>query len=449
MSNLSARSFSNVLAGSLLGVALFWCLRLQAPLSSRIAVAGCFLALILLTLWLLGREGYSRKAVNIFLPIAVAFFLRVVLLDHVTLDYQDFLSKWVEFFRQNGGFAALREPVGNYNVPYLYLLAFLSYLPFPDLYGIKLFSILFDILLAWGGLRLAKCLTRREKAPFVCFSALLLLPTVVLNGACWGQCDSVWAALCVHALACALSNRPKASLALLALAFSLKLQAIFLIPLWCALWFCGRVRFRELFVFPAVFFLSIAPALLLGKPLWDILSIYLNQAGDSVAWQTVNYNSPSIFSLLPWHTEIAPWVPKAAIGTAFLFMLLVLAMVFVRRKAADNAALTAAGAALSLGIPFFLPYMHERYFFLGGVLLVVPACVRASHIPAAAGAELASLGGYHAYLRQKYFLTLTFFGISWAQLLEGFFMAFAVGYSLFSLWRFLDCGAEGTKGKLD
>lgn len=409
----------------------------------------CFFALGLLALGLIRREGHDGRTLYFaLLPILLGLLVRFLLLDHATLDYQDFLSQWVEFFRQNGGFAALKEPVGNYNVPYLYLLAFLSYLPFPDLYGIKLFSILFDILLAWGGLRLTKCLTGNKRAPLLCFSALLLLPTVILNGACWGQCDSMWAALCIHALACALEARPVLSMSLLALAFSFKLQAVFLIPLWCAFWFCGRMKFRHFFVFPAVFFLSISPALLLGKPLADILGIYLNQAGDSIAWQTVNYNSPSVFSLLPWHADIAPWVPKAAIGAAFLFMLLVLAVVVVRRKAADNNALVLAGAALSLGIPFFLPYMHERYFFLGGVLLVVLACVRPAHAPAAIGAELASLGGYHAYLRQKYVMVLTLFGITWTQLLEGLSMAFAVGYSLFSLWQFLDQGAEGTKGNL-
>ncbi|MDE6107264.1 MAG: conjugal transfer protein TraL, partial [Oscillospiraceae bacterium] len=134
----------------------------------------------------------------------MALFIRVLLFDYITLDYQDFLSKWVAYFRQNGGFAALKDPVGNYNVPYLYMLSVLSYLPIPDLYGIKLFSVLFDILLSWGGLRLTKRLTEKESAPLICFCVLLLLPSVVLNGACWGQCDSVWAALCLLALATAL-----------------------------------------------------------------------------------------------------------------------------------------------------------------------------------------------------------------------------------------------------
>ncbi len=49
--------------------------------------------------------------------LLLALAVRLPLLGHVTLDYQDFLSQWVEFFRQNGGFSALKDPVSNYNVP--------------------------------------------------------------------------------------------------------------------------------------------------------------------------------------------------------------------------------------------------------------------------------------------------------------------------------------------
>lgn len=405
-------------------------------LPARLWIGICFLLLAVLAMFLLLHEGVSRdKLLLMVLPVALTLFLRVILLDHVTLDYQDFLSKWVEYFRQNGGFTALKDPVGNYNVPYLYMLATLSYLPIPDLYGIKLFSIFFDILLAWGGFRLARQLTQKVNAPFICFCALLFLPTVILNGACWGQCDSVWAALCLLALTSALEKRPVPSMAFLSLAFSFKLQAIFIIPLWCALWFTKRIKFSHFFVFPSVFAITMLPALLAGKPVMDILRVYLEQAGSSVAWQTVNYNSPSIFALLPYHAQIAPWVPKAAILAAFAFMGALLLLLFVRREQADASDLVLAGTALTLGIPFFLPYMHERYFFLGGILLAVLACVRPTHTPAAAGAELASLGGYHAYLRKRYFLVLTFFGITWTQLLEGLCMLSALIWLLFSLIR--------------
>lgn len=415
----------------------------------RLVVAGFFLLFFLLSLVILKKEGVNcHQLLFAALPIAVALLLRVLLFDHATLDYQDFLSKWVEHFRQNGGFSAIKDPIGNYNVPYLYMLAALSYLPLPDLYGIKLFSVLFDVLLAWGGMRLAKAVSDNSVAPCACFCTLLLTPTVLLNGACWGQCDSVWGALCLWALATALENRPILSVSLLALAFSFKLQAIFIIPLWCALWFARRIKFRHLFAFPTIFFLTMLPALLAGKPLSDILGVYLDQAGSSIAWQTVNYNSPSVFALLPYRFNIAEWVPKAAIGAAFLFMLFILLLLFLHRSRLGAKELVTAGAVFSLGIPFLLPYMHERYFFLGTVLLIVLACTRPSkQLGSAVCSELASLGGYHAYLRQRYFLPLTLFGITWAQPIEGVCMLFSVTHSTTALLRSLrkskktDCDA--------
>ncbi len=410
----------------------------QGSPTARVAVGLCFLALAGLSLALLYRAGYKRDQLLIMLlPIGLSLFLRALLLDHATLDYQNFLSHWVAHFRENGGFSALKDPVGNYNVPYLYMLAFLSYLPIPDLYGIKLFSILFDVLLAWGGMRLARRLSEKSFQPLLTFSSLLLLPTVILNGACWGQCDSVWSSLCLLALVYALEKRPIPSLTFLALAFSFKLQAIFIIPLWCALWLAGRIKFHQLFVFPGVFLLSALPALLSGKPMGDVLSVYIDQAGDSVSWNTINYNSPSVFALLPYHAEPTPWLPKLAIAFAFLFMLGILSLLFFRRRFAEDVSLVLAGTALSLGIPFLLPYMHERYFFLGGILLTVLACCLPSLTPAAVGAELASLGGYHAYLMKRYVMVLSLFGIMWTQLVEGLFMLAAIVITVTTLYRSL------------
>jgi len=410
-----------------IALALVRVFALDGALLSRFLFPLCILALALLALVLLQREGCGGEALTaMLLPIGLALFLRALLLPHATLDYQDFLSQWVEHFRQHGGFAALKDPVGNYNVPYLYLLALISYLPVPDLYLIKLFSILFDMLLAWGGLRLVKCLTPEKKPPLYAFAALLLLPTVILNGACWGQCDSVWAALCVLSLACALEDKPWRSLILLGLAFAFKLQAIFILPLWLPLWLGGKVKFKHLFAFPAAFLAAILPALLAGKPLSDILGVYVGQTTDSVGWGTLNYNSPSVFSLIPRSVEFGPNAPKFFIALAFLFMALILALLLYRRRSLTNAACVLAGAALSLGIPFFLPYMHERYFFLGGVLLAVLACAFPRHAPAAVAGELASLGGYHAYLMKRYVLYLTLFGVSWTQLVEGALMTAAI-----------------------
>lgn len=107
----------------------------------------------LFALWLLYKAGLLKDRRYVFAAVlltALAFAARWAVLDYETLDYKDFLSQWVQYFRDNGGFAALSRQIGNYNIPYLYFLALFSYSGIDDLYLIKLLSIFFDVLLAWG-----------------------------------------------------------------------------------------------------------------------------------------------------------------------------------------------------------------------------------------------------------------------------------------------------------
>ena len=115
-------------------------LRLGGP-AQHVSVAVLLLLYAALALFLLGRAKLPASWLGAaLLPIGLAIVLRVLCLDHVTYDYRDFLSQWAAFFRDNGGFAAIKQPIGDYNVPYLYFMAAISYLPVPDLYAIKLFS---------------------------------------------------------------------------------------------------------------------------------------------------------------------------------------------------------------------------------------------------------------------------------------------------------------------
>ena len=85
-----------------------------------------------LGLYLLQRAKLLKSTLSFVLAallMALALGLRAAVLDYKTLDYINFLSRWVEFFRQYGGFRALKYPIGNYNIPYLYFLALFSVLP--------------------------------------------------------------------------------------------------------------------------------------------------------------------------------------------------------------------------------------------------------------------------------------------------------------------------------
>ena len=365
----------------------------QGGVGTGAFVACALLLLAALAMALLRRVGLRRALLfAALLPVALAFFIRVFCLDHITLDYENFLSVWAAFFRDNGGFAAIAQPIGNYNVPYLYFLAAISYLPVPDLYCIKLFSMLFDVLLAWGGARLVRHFSGADSwKPWLAFAVLLLLPTPILNGAYWGQCDALYGALVVHALSCALDRRPGWSVVWLAVAFSFKLQTIFLIPLWGVLWFTGRVKFRHLCLFPATYVLTILPALLLGKPLGDILGVYLGQTAEYADRLTLS--APSVYALIPSGAEVDHSLAfYLGIAAAFLLVLSVFLILFLVRDRVTDQVLMTVAVIFAVGIPFLLPSMHERYFFLADVLTVAWACICWRRLPQAIGVQFSSLG---------------------------------------------------------
>ena len=360
-----------------------------------------------LSLLLLFREGVrGHRLLLCVFPVVLAFLLRLLCMDHVTYDYVDFLSRWWETFRELGGFSAIRLDVGNYNVPYLYFLAAISYLPGNPLHLIKIFSLCFDVVLAWGGLRLARVFCPAGSIrPAVAFCLLLLLPTVVLNGAFWGQCDSIYAALCIHALACALDRKPGASVVLLAAAFSFKLQAIFLLPLWCVFWFTGRMKARHIPLFPLTYFLFLLPALLLGKPLEDALGVYFGQAAEYSQYLTLN--APSVYALIPYGVQVdTGTASRLGILAAFALVAVLLLLLFRFRRQVDREILFTAAALLAVGVPWLLPNMHDRYFFLADVLTLLWACLSLRRIPQAVLVQFASLSAYATYLRLEYTVLL-------------------------------------------
>lgn len=343
--------------------------------------------------------------------VAAAFVIRGLCLDHVTADYETFLSVWVEHFRQNGGFAALASPIGNYNVPYMYFLAAFSYSGIDDLYLIKLLSIFFDVLLAWAVMSLAGRYTSSRVKRLCAFFGVLFLPTVVLNGAYWGQCDSIYAAFALLGIYFALSERPAAGMACIAVSFAFKLQAVFIMPIFVVLLITGRVNIRHFFIFPAVYILLMLPAVAAGMPFMDTITLYFDQMGT--VGSALNYNSPSIFAFSA-SVQDAALASKLGILAAFALMLLTFLLAGLRRSRASMWAVLGCALVMAIGIPYFLPHMHERYFFVADVLTLLFACAAPEYMALPVLAQFASLLGYHAYLRGYYFLPMSYGAVALA-----------------------------------
>lgn len=357
----------------------------------------------LLLLWFSGLPKKPLPVVLSAVLVVAAFGLRFALLSHVTLDYTNFLAVWLRYFKEHGGFTALSDSVGNYNVPYLYFLALFSYSDIDGLYLIKLLSIFFDVLLAWSAMKLTGLFTRSPARRLLAFFAVLFWPTVVLNGAYWGQCDSIYVAFALMSLWLALDGRPVPAMICMAVSFGFKLQAVFLMPVFVALLFARRVKLRHFLVFPLTYLVLVLPAVLLGRPLMDTLTLYFNQAGS--VGSGLNYNSPSIFAFAGGgDTRL---LSSLGIAAAVLFTVLVLLRFYADRRRAGGLALLAGALLLAVGIPFLLPHMHDRYFFAADILSLVFAVAAPRYFALPLLCEFASLLGYHAYLKGRYLLPMS------------------------------------------
>src|SRR6478609_7128385 len=229
----------------------------------------------------------TARRVIIGLVIAVivlaAFAVRFLFIGQVSGDYRAFVSPWYDYLKTNGGFAAVGADISNYNPPYLYLLAAATYLPLSKIVTIKLISMIFDVLLAAFAALIVRQRFPRPALPLVCFAVVLFAPTVVVNSAAWGQCDSIYAAFCLGSLYFLLRKKPWWAATFFGVALSFKLQAIFLLPVLLIGLVVNRQRLLALLAVPAAFAVMLVPAILAGRDLSSLLMIYPHQVSTGGA----------------------------------------------------------------------------------------------------------------------------------------------------------------------
>lgn len=372
--------------------------------------------------------GASGWAALVALTVA-AVALRWAFVDFVTSDYTAFLAQWYDHLKQAGGFPGLADEFANYNTPYLVLLAALTYLPVPALAGIKAISIAFDLLLAFFAFRIVRLLRPDARWLQVGLTgAVLLLPTAVMNGGVWGQCDSIYASLCLGSLYFLMTKRGWSAAGLFGLAFAFKLQAIFFAPVLLIVFVVNRMKLRALLAAPAAFLAALVPAMLAGRSLLSQLLVYPGQITNSSGggfgsgggrgpggggrWpgtggggvlggavgsgHAFTYNAPTPYAWLG--SDASTFFKYFGIGLAGLVVFGLAVWVWHQRPLTPEQILAAA-ASSALIVPLLLPEMHERYFYLAEVLLLVAVAIRPAWLIPAMGIQAASAVTYLAFLR--------------------------------------------------
>ena len=318
---------------------------------------------------------------------ALAMLARVSFIERSSGDYDIYLADWLNKLAAGSFSEGMKANIGEYNVLYQYILFVITRLPVPALYAVKAVSFIGDAFLAGAAAKLAG---RNRSVP--AFAAALLLPTLTLNGGMFAQCDSLYAACALWGLALCLDEKPMPAAACFALSLSFKLQSAFILPMVVVLWAGRKLRVREALAFAAALFAVMLPALLGGKSLGSILSIYTAQTG---LYTGLTYNAPSFFGLM--NTAGLDVYAYGNFGMALALGACAAVVVWGVKSAEqmEDGEIVRLALLLVLLVVFLLPRMHERYFYLATPLSIALACRRGGKlIPAAAMIELATLACY-------------------------------------------------------
>ena len=131
---------------------------------------------------------------------------------------------------------------------------------------------------------------------------MILLPTVILNSAWWGQADSIYTAFILISIVYLLKKRYFLSFVFLGISFSFKLQFIFILPLYILVYLSTKeFSIWNFFIIPIMNINMCLPAILCGKSAKSCLSVYINQTKEYS--QYISMNFPGLWSIFGTNSE--------------------------------------------------------------------------------------------------------------------------------------------------
>lgn len=328
--------------------------------------------------------------------VAMAIAIRIPLLPFRSSDFFNSLRPWYAIIREMG-FSVFATDFTTYNPPYLYELYLIARF-FPDIsnvLAIKIPSLVTDFICAYFVYKIVALRYPTKSFPVIAVFAFLFAPTVVLNSAFWGQADVLFTAPLIACLYFLMVRRPNLAFIAFGISLAFKLQAIFLLPLLLGLLLRGQVKWYHFLWILFVLFLAMVPAWIAGRPLLDLILVY---AGQVKQYQLLEMSAPTVYTWLPDRGLTQRFFTVT--GVMFTAVLgLVFAFLIYKGEARLTVPLLLKLALVSvLFMPFFLPKMHDRYFYPADVIAILYAFFFPQYFFVPVVIVLASFLAYHPTL---------------------------------------------------
>lgn len=315
----------------------------------------------------------KKEKLALILGTVLPLLIRCLWLNGKSGDYIGFLKPWVDYIRELGQFESLKYNIGNYNIPYIFILTIISFFKGEPLYLIKFVSIIFDYICAIYGAKIVYKTLNDRFISIITYITVLCLPTVIINGAMWGQCDSIFTAFTLISIYYLLDKKYIKSFIFLGISFSFKLQAIFILPLYVLMLFRDKnIKWYYFLLIPLANLIMCLPAIIVGRNFIEVMLIYFNQTGY---YDTLVMNYPNLYNFFIkdayFYTMNYELITKIGIlFTMFMYFCIWVYVILGKIKFNKEKIITVAIWSIMIAT-FFLPRMHDRYAFVIDILSVI------------------------------------------------------------------------------
>ncbi|WP_027216031.1 glycosyltransferase 87 family protein [Butyrivibrio fibrisolvens] len=316
------------------------------------------------------RENFDKICISILLimSLAVRFFFR----DFVSIDANDYLLPWYDEIVNKGRIGALGDQIGNYNMTYQLLIVCLTYIPIKPLYAYKILSCVFDYILGYAVGKVVFKLTGSERKRWISFFFVVFSPIVIINSACWGQCDSIYVSFCILTIDALLDDKDYLPFIWFGVALAFKLQAIFLLPFLLIVWWRShKYTIAHFFIIPISMVIICLPNILIGhRNVKEIVGIYMGQAEK---YERIAMNYPSFWNILVSQAEgeLFHILKKVAIFATAVILIAIVIYVEKRQIKLQTENMLYVAMIAVYSCVLFLPAMHERYSFMYEVIALI------------------------------------------------------------------------------
>ena len=343
----------------------------------------------------LKKQGLTR--LDLFYLAALTLIglsIRVILRVVITDDWLMYWDPWISDIKEMG-FSYLATDRYDYTPTFIYILWVISKLPINPMTAYKgLHCILDFVAAAILGKMIYKVTGSRRKG-VLSYGLFLIVPTIWANSALWAQCDIIFMTFLLLCFYYLFEDRPCRAMFFYGMAFVSKLQSLFIFPFLVILWVNKKVDLKHFLWIPALYFLSIVPAWIAGRPLMELINIYMAQGAQDV-W-SLSIKWPNIYQIIGNQFFLLEY---ASAGTWLILGILMVIMFAMAQKRyrITNEFIVQMALFFAILTPWFLPHMHERYGCVADILAIIYAMMNRKKFYFPLVQILVSFNSYMAYL---------------------------------------------------